>query len=357
MGAVTSDSPLDLGGDVWIRQDPALPAAARRLAATFGRRIGLTAERVSEAELAVTEVATNLVRHAVDGSLLLRISRDRESAALELVAVDSGPGIGDVAHARRDGVSSAGTLGIGLGAVGRLADHLDIHSLPGRGTVLAAWFWSRPGAGGAAAPRPAGDPIADGLTRPISGETICGDQWAVRDDPGAAPSYQGGPLLVMLCDGLGHGLLAARAAQDAVAAFHRSGRQDPQGVLADIHRAISGTRGGAAAVARIEPAEHRIQYCGVGNISGFLIGAESRDALLSAPGIVGHQLPRLRMFEQELPHGSALVMHSDGLVERWSPARIPGLLDHSPVVIAGQLLREAAVRHDDAGVVVAKGRW
>ena len=354
MGALTAEPPLDLGGELWIRQDATLPSAARRLTAQLGRRIGLDADRISEAELAVTEVATNLVRHAADGALLLRISSEGSRTALELVAVDSGPGIGDVAHALLDGVSTGGTLGIGLGAVTRLSDRFDIHSLPGRGTVLAARFGPRPEHGRAA---PSEIPPVAGLTRPISGERICGDSWAVRDDPQAAASDAGGPFLVMLCDGLGHGPLAARASQEAVAAFHRSGKQDPQGVLTDIHRATSGTRGGAAAVARIEPGERRIAYCGIGNISGFVVTAEGRGALLSAPGIVGHQLPRLRTFEQELPRNSALIMHSDGLVERWSPAKLPGLLEHSPVVIAGQLLREAAVRHDDAGIVVAKGRW
>ncbi len=50
-------------------------------------------------------------------------------------------------------------------------------------------------------------------------------------------------------------------------------------------------------------------------------------------------------------------MHSDGLTERWNADAMPGLLRHTPAVMAGQLLREAGVRRDDAGVVVVKGDW
>ncbi|MYT59636.1 serine/threonine protein kinase, partial [Streptomyces sp. SID7834] len=52
-----------------------------------------------------------------------------------------------------------------------------------------------------------------------------------------------------------------------------------------------------------------------------------------------------------------VVMHSDGLTERWQPAALPGFLSHTPLVAAAQLLREAGIRRDDAGVAVLKGSW
>lgn len=354
---------LDCEDVAWFRDEPSFPSVTRGAAAALARRIGLDEHRSSQVALAVTEAATNLHRHAVDGSLLLRVLRNEDRAAVEFLTVDAGPGMSDVAAALADGTSSAGTLGIGLGAVVRLADTFDIHSLPGRGTVMAAQFWARSaGDLGAASGATAVDPsVATGVTRPISGETSCGDAWAVRVD---APATTDGaavpadaPLLVMLCDGLGHGPLAAVAGQAAVKAFRSTAAHHPEEVLGAIHSALRGTRGGAVAVARIEPAQGRLLFCGIGNISGFLVGHDSRSGLLSAPGIVGQQMRRLRTFELPLAPGSALVMHSDGLSERWTSAALPGLLHHTPVVVAGQLLREAAVRRDDAGVVVAKGTW
>ncbi|MCF3963719.1 SpoIIE family protein phosphatase, partial [Streptomyces fuscigenes] len=180
----------------------------------------------------------------------------------------------------------------------------------------------------------------------------------VTGAPAPAPALSPDPaVLVMMCDGLGHGPLAALASEAAVKAFRESAARHPEGLLRDIHTALRGTRGGAVAVARVEPSEGRLLYCGIGNVSGFVLGPGSRRGLLSAPGIVGQQMRSLRTFEAPLEPGGALVMHSDGLSERWSQDDLPGLLRHSPAVVAGQLLREAAVRRDDAGVVVVKGAW
>ncbi len=67
----------------------------------------------------------------VTGSLLLRISNDAAVPGIELITIDSGPGLRDVRAAMRDGHSTVGTLGIGLGAIRRLADSCDLYSVPG----------------------------------------------------------------------------------------------------------------------------------------------------------------------------------------------------------------------------------
>ncbi|MGW8489578.1 ATP-binding protein [Streptomyces sp. NPDC055886] len=360
---MTGPAVLDCEDVEWFRDAAEMPSAARGAAATLARRIGLDGYRASEVALAVTEAATNLQRHARDGALLLRVLRTADRAGVGFVTVDTGPGMADVEAALADGTSSGGTLGIGLGAVVRLADAFDVHSLPGRGTVMSAQFWDRPAGSG---PTGGVASVSSGLTRPISGETSCGDAWAVKADEGRVTGDATGPrsasasesaVLVMLCDGLGHGPLAARAAEAAVAEFRRSAERHPEGLLRRINAALRGTRGGAVAVARIEPVRERVLYCGIGNVSGVLLGPDSRKGLLSAPGIVGQQMRSLRTFELPLPPGGALVMHSDGLTDRWKADELPGLLRHTPPVIAGQLLREAGVRHDDAGIVVVKGAW
>lgn len=378
MGSLTAGLPVSgIQEDVWIRQQVSLPTQARRAAAALGRRIGLSDERVAQVELAVTEAAVNLNTHAVDGALLLRLAGGDDCRSVELLVLDHGPGMADVAAARRDGVSSAGTLGIGLGAVERLADSFEVRSFAGRGTVLVARF--RPRGSIAEAVESCPEPAIVGLTRPLSGELMCGDAWAARmvpatadaaadadeadadadarADPGAdavtdTAAGQGPRLLVMLCDGLGHGPMAARASEQAVADFHRAPGADPVEILGGLHRALAGTRGGAAAVAAIDLRARRVRYCGVGNISGFVVTDERRSSLLSAPGIVGHHLPRLRAFDADLPDGARIVLHSDGLTERWNPATMPGLFQSSSTVIAAHLLREAGVRRDDASVVV-----
>jgi len=367
-------------------------SAARGAAAALARRVGLDGQRSSQVALAVSEAASNLAKHAVDGAILLRVVRTARSAGVEFLAVDTGPGMADVPRSMRDGTSGTGTLGIGLGTVARLADVFDVHSLPGRGTVMLARFWPRDSAGSFPGPGPLPpEPVVAGITRPISGERVCGDAWAVRLDPGSDPSVGadgldsadspddlarplaaairrgratavpgpalGAGLLVMLCDGLGHGPMAAIAADAAVRALRGGSGLLPEQVVRELHHALRGTRGAAVAVARIEPRAGRLLFCGVGNISAVLLSGDTRTSLVSYPGIAGHQLRGLRTFEQPLPPDSTLVLHSDGLTERWSAEALPGLLRHPPVVVAGQLLREAGIRHDDAGVVVAKGAW
>ena len=341
----------------WFRDEL---TAARGAAAALARRIGLDPQRAGQVALAVSELASNLDKHAVDGALLLRVVRTQRYAGLEVLAMDRGPGMLDVVDSMRDGVSSVGTLGIGLGAVLRLADTLDVDSQPGRGTVLLARFWAaevvRNSTG--SLPPDLSEPSLAGLTRAITGEQVCGDAWSARQ-LGAAADEDGGPgadrsVLVMLCDGLGHGPMAAIAAQAAVSAFRESRLGTPAELVTEIHRALRGTRGAALAVARIDSVEGRIDLCGVGNVTTVVLEREGRSTLLSVPGIVGHQMPSLRTFGREFPPGSALVMHSDGLSDRWDANAMPGFPRHTPILMAAQLLREAGVRHDDASVVVAR---
>jgi hypothetical protein len=76
--------------------------------------------------------------------------------------------------------------------------------------------------------------LADGITRPINGEAMCGDAYAVRVTDGST--------FLMLCDGSGHGPLAATASREAVRVFHGIENPTPETALRQIHRALSGTR-------------------------------------------------------------------------------------------------------------------
>ncbi|WP_283108454.1 ATP-binding SpoIIE family protein phosphatase [Streptomyces sp. LRE541] len=333
----------------WFRDDLlGVRAAASRLA----ERVVLGTHRAGELALAVSEATSNLAKHAVAGSILLRVVRSAQCAGIEFLAMDDGPGIADVPASMRDGRSTTGTLGIGLGMIARLADTFDLHSIPGQGTVMLARFWPRN-----TPPRPVDAstartrPVVEGLTRTISGGRECGDGWTFRWDNADQA------LLVMLCDGLGHGPLAQRASHTAIRAFRTSTSGSPENIMQDIHHALAATRGAAVAVARIEPAQGRVVFCGVGNIATAVVTPTSKAALLSLPGIAGHQIRPLSAFTSALPPGSTLVLHSDGLSERWNPKTFPDLFRHSAAVIAGHLLRSTGKHHDDASVAVAKGLW
>ena len=322
---------------VWIRiDDQSAVGAVRRSAMGVGAEVGLDEEALGNLAIVVTEVATNLARHAEDGVVLVRIVRTGEQTGTEIVAMDRGPGIPDIASASVDGHSTAGTLGIGLGAIARKATTFDIYSQVDAGTVLAAAVFAGQG-------RPS--PWVAGLSRPIPGEEVCGDGYAARTIEGRRQ--------VLLCDGLGHGPLAAVSAQAAVAEFLAAPAEGPTAVLDHIHRRIKHTRGVVGAVAEFHPGAEVLRFAGVGNIAAVLIDGAQRRAMVSLPGILGGHRREAREFTYPLSPHALVVLHSDGLTDRWNLGAYPGLTAQPPVVIAATLMRDAGKRRDDASVLVA----
>ena len=142
----------------------------------------------------------------------------------------------------------------------------------------------------------------------------------------------------MVADGLGHGPMAARASGAAVRAFRASRATSPRLVLEDVHQALRDTRGAAVAVAHVDHATRTLTYGGVGNIAGRILDATGSSQLASQPGIVGHNTPKVRELEMPLERGQWIVMHSDGLTERWNLDDLPGILGK----LAGRALRRPA---------------
>lgn len=307
----------------------------RRAAVALGSEAGLSPAALGDLAIIVTEISTNLARHADGGMVLLRLVRCGDTAGVEIVAVDRGPGMADFAASSVDGFSTSGTLGIGLGAVARMATEMDAYSRFGPGTVLAASVWAGP------------VPPAwyAGTRRPFAGESVCGDAYAVRDAQGRRQ--------IMLCDGLGHGPLAAFAAEAAVAAFRSAPAASPKDVVAYLHDRLVSTRGAVVGVAELDSEAEEVRFAGIGNVSAVVCGSVRR-TMVSMPGIVGQQRRDVREFAYPLPPGALVVLHSDGLTDRWSLEDYPGLVEHAPIVIAATLLRDAGTRRDDAAVLVAR---
>lgn len=334
MGAVTTFS-FD---DEWLPvEDASAPGRVRRCAVQYAERIGFTEHRTGEVAIAATELATNLQHHAVHGAMLVRIRRDFAEPGLQIVAVDSGPGISDFSKFAADGESTRGTLGIGLGAVIRMASSFAVHSVPHRGTVMDAMFY--------AGPAPASRTPISGFTRPITGETTCGDAWGY--------SAIDGRLYVVLADGLGHGELAATAAREAVRVFLSDPPQtDLPRSLQRMDTALQQTRGAAVGTMCVDRAANTLTFAGIGNVAAWVDDGERRRALPSTPGIVGANAKKVRPLEMPLNRDCRIVMHSDGLSSKWDLSQYPGLRAKEPPLIAATLLRDAGIRHDDASVVV-----
>jgi anti-sigma regulatory factor (Ser/Thr protein kinase) len=293
----------------------------------------------------VTELGNNLWRHAQKGRLLVGCRMSDEGCQLEVISIDSGPGMADVSRCLRDGYSSGGTQGTGLGAVQRLSTDFSVFSSPGKGTVILSRTWV-PSATAPGAPSFRARFAHAGICLAAPGEVISGDAWDVRIDGT-------GVAMVIVADGLGHGPIASDAAAEALKSFGTL-RGSPAAVLERMHPALRTTRGAAVSIAELDANAGTLVYAGAGNISGRMISGVEDRSLMSQHGTLGVQIRKLQDMSYAWPDHSIVVLHSDGLATRWNLKDVGGLLQCDPAVIAGWLLRDHTRGHDDVTVVVLK---
>jgi anti-sigma regulatory factor (Ser/Thr protein kinase) len=318
--------------------DASQVAEARRRASGAAEFSGFDTVRTGQVALAATELATNLIKHGNGGRLLVNADHDDR---LELLALDRGRGIADLAACMADGYSTAGTRGAGLGAVRRLAQEFEVASWPGLGTAVLVSI-SRDAAPLDTSTAPCGVVIAK------PGEETAGDAWSSYGDAAG--------ITVFVVDGLGHGAEAALAASAAVNQFQQSRQEPPAEIIAAVHRAMRHTRGGAVAVARLDWESATVSYAGVGNIAGVVVSAAGQERrMVSLPGIAGHNARKIQAFEYPCPDG-VLIMHSDGVATSWTLNRYPGLIQAHPLLVAGVLYRDFARGRDDATISVSRTR-
>jgi hypothetical protein len=256
---------------------------------------------------------------------------------IEMLAIDGGAGMQDANAAMADGNSTAGTYGVGLGAIGQ-SDLFDFYTWPERGTC-ARVVWASP-ARAAVAMRP-GLPA----TGWRAGVRRC--TWAAAIDDG---------VLLMLVDGLGHGEAAAEAADGAVHTLAALAAASPVRRLRPVPhaRGLAKDARGGCGVARVDAHAGQVQFAGVGNIACCTSLDGQRRHLVSINGIVGHNLRKVQAFDTAWQDGMVLILHSDGLTSRWSLDPYPGLEQAHPALIAAVLYRDCYRGRDDVSVMVLR---
>jgi anti-sigma regulatory factor (Ser/Thr protein kinase)/serine/threonine protein phosphatase PrpC len=321
---------------------PSDVGAARRAARALAETLGFAPTACEEIALAVTEIATNLVRHAHGGKLILTSLAAEGRPGLQVESQDEGPCIRDVEQALADGFSTAGSRGAGLGAVNRLMDELEITSARRRGTRIVCRKWLREHVASVRiCPLAFGAATQPRLNGEMNGDAFVIKQWAES-------------ALVGLIDGLGHGQFAHRAAQAA--------RQYVEGhfdlPLAQIFRgtcrACRATRGVVMALARFDWARERIVFASVGNIEARVLTQAEPVRFIIRRGIVGLNAPSPVVTEHPWPPGNVLVLHSDGLRTHWGWKDFPGLAGQPADVAAQALLQALAKAEDDATALVIR---
>lgn len=320
------------GGSAWWLDHPSRIGEVRRRIRALAGQLAWPEHRTEQAAIVASEMASNVVRHAGSGWLLAQ----RVGGAVELLALDRGPGMRDPDRCFDDGFSTAGTAGIGLGAIRRLSDTHELHTRPGAGTVLFARL---------GAPPPFGLRLA-AAARPFPGQSVSGDGWRIE--------RRADVVRLVVTDGLGHGPAAAAAADAAEAAFAATPGHEPAALLAALDEGLAGTRGAAATVAVIHLDRGELCFAGVGNVAALLESGEVKASLVPRFGVLGAGPPVGRVQTACHPWGprSRLVVHSDGISERWRAGVRRSRRRTRPALLAGRILRDYLRRTDDAACVV-----
>ena len=322
-------------------------AEVRRVARAMAEKIGLDDTQTERVAIVATEACTNLLKHAAGGEILVRTTGADDPnglSELEILVLDQGPGMANPQQCLRDGFSTGGSPGQGLGAIQRLSSESDLYSELARGTaLLARWSAGLNGNG-----HGEGTKLRIGavnVSKP--GQEVCGDSWGAEQTEGQC--------VVLVADGLGHGLEAQAASLEAVRMLHSNPKLAPGELLERAHQALRSTRGAAISVARIDLERRTLTFAGVGNVSAQIYsGAKASQHLVTVNGTAGHQIHRIREFSYPWPSDGMLVMHSDGLSSNAGLEKHSGLALHDPSLIAGVLYRDFTRRNDDATVIVAK---
>jgi serine/threonine-protein kinase RsbT len=311
---------VTIGGDADV-------AAAARAAREAAERCGLSPVEAQNVATAVSELAGNAVKYGGGGEVVLAPAERAGRRGLTVTVRDSGSGIADVAAALRDGVSTGGSLGLGLPGARRLMDDFAIDSGAG-GTVITMARWEggllathvpavcdvRDGPGGVALAQPFRNGLLLGLAAGPEAESVA-RAWRTR--PWYAPAALADAARAALGPGERIGLaVASVSALDGRLAWLRAGA-----VGCALLRA-------AGNVVLLPPAAAALGPRGGGPVRAATVDVRRDDVLvLAAAPLDAPALARLATAAAAPPGAPAhLIAHfRRGALEPRRPQHRPGL--------------------------------
>lgn len=317
---------------------------ARRFAKELIQPIGFGVVQSEEVGLVVSELASNLVRHAKGGKLILKLIQNNSRIGIEIESFDMGPGIMNIEEAISDGYSTTGSLGYGLGTVLRLTDEFDVRSnhQEWKGTRILCQKWKKEEFSNVLS-----CPLEFGIaTRPHYKMSVNGDGFVIK-------RWEKSGLAAVI-DGLGHGAHAHRASQTA-RQYIETHYEQP---LFDIFRGVGcvcrSTRGVVMAIAQFDCCHNRLSYASLGNVEGYLISLPKPMHLMARRGIIGVS-PRIpAISESQWKPGDMLIIYTDGLSAHWHWSEFSKLDKKSAATIAKHLMDKLGKQEDDATIVVVR---
>lgn len=301
--------------------------------------------RAGELDIVVSELLSNLIKHAGSGEIYYRLSEEDNNKAFEIYCIDNGPGNNNITRMMKDGISSSNTLGHGLGAIERLSNFFQIYSMAKWGTVAyAKILMNEP-------PKklnPTKNTIQlDSLQVCIPGEEICGDGYHLKKI--------GDETQIFLGDGLGHGPKAHEAVATAIEAFKTCEETEPVDILRYMHQKAKKTRGLVGSIASYHHLKKEWKTCGVGNITTRFYEGLTARRVMSHNGIIGLNIPAIMntqlIADTNYQH---IIMFSDGIRNHWELSQYPTILKHASPIMAAAIFKDNARGTDDMTLLIGK---
>lgn len=288
------------------------------------QRMGFSHVVREQMELVCAEMITNQNKYAGGSGLFQLWETVEPEPALELFAMDFGPGVVDLEQVLEDGFTTAGTMGKGLGAIRRLAHRYGFYSIPHGSRINGAWHgfavWARFYRD--AVPR-AGAYEIGVYERAYQDVPNSGDCLCLRTDTAK--------VRWLHMDALGHGQHAARVIERAERFLDDAPVKQ---VLERISLRLQGTRGAVGVVAELDLLAGTIDLCGVGDMRAVLLAAGEKKVVNFAPGVLGHAHRSFDVLNLPVSGGALLLTASDGIRQTWDIGSFPGLWRLHPQMVA-----------------------
>ena len=305
---------------------------------------GFISKKLADLDIVVSEITSNLHKHAVDGEILAGVFEENGNRYIELISIDNGPGMREPHKMIEDGFSSASSMGIGLGSIKRLSDQFDLYSMNNWGTIILTRIYNKT--------------VEQGLllnpkvtVRPLV-VTMPGQ---IKSGDGTYYKVTGQHFKLLVADGLGHGEEANFAVAGAIKAFKQCPDHSPAEILKYIHEAIRKTRGIVCSVVVFDFESNIWKMAGVGNISTRMSNFLKIKNQMSYNGTIGHNmLDGINDHETKLEDYNQVTLCSDGINFRWDMNKFTGIGRCDLSIQAAAIYKEFARKTDDMSVVIAK---
>jgi len=337
-------SPVKLLINQPTREETAQVLVCSKLRAVT-RRMGYSDVIRERVELVAKELMSNQRKFA-EGSGLMQAWEIREPyPALDLFALDYGPGIVHLPAAIEDGFTTVNTMGKGLGAVRRLTHESEFFTIPKGVSPEAPWHgmsaWTRF--------------YLDAPKKPRRYEFGCylrAYQDNVHNGDFINLNVNDRSLQWLHMDGLGHGKPAYDAiecAQD----FMQDG-QAPMDTMERLSVDLKGTRGAVAMAAELDFESQSGSICGVGDMAAYTVCNGRKNAISFAPGVLGHEHRRFEEIAIDFPRQALFMTASDGIRRSWNLRTFPGLWRLHPQLIALFIGNTTGRGNDDKSLFVIR---